>query len=74
MFITDDGHLGIGSRRSQVGDLICVFFGCNVPYILRPAGQYYTIVGECYVHGLRKEEAISAWRDGILLEERFHLC
>jgi hypothetical protein len=47
-FITGDGHIGIGSRKMQKGDDVCILFGGKVPYILRKVGDHFKLVGECY--------------------------
>lgn len=37
---------------TNVGDLICILFGCSVPVILRTRNTQYVLIGECYVHGV----------------------
>jgi hypothetical protein len=41
-------------------DVLCVLYGGNVPFIIRPTtdGEAYTLVGECYVHDLMHGEAV----------------
>jgi hypothetical protein len=40
------------------GDIICVFLGARVPFVVRPnpvgenETQTYSLVGECYPHGM----------------------
>jgi hypothetical protein len=47
----------LGSRR---GDIICILFGGEVPYVLRPIGDgYFAIVGECYVDDIMHGEGLS---------------
>jgi hypothetical protein len=36
-FILASGYVGLGPSCLQVGDLICIFFGAKLPYILRKA-------------------------------------
>ena len=57
---------GLGPRGTQLGDLICILFGCSVPVILRPQMEssgsdimHYEIVGESYIYGMMDGEAIS---------------
>lgn len=49
-FTTDKGYIGRGPANIQHGDMVCVFFGTDVPFILRPApnreNQHY-LIGEC---------------------------
>ncbi|KAB8214970.1 hypothetical protein BDV33DRAFT_181659 [Aspergillus novoparasiticus] len=37
----EDGRLGWVPRRAQPDDLICVFDGATVPYVLRPRAKGY---------------------------------
>lgn len=60
MFWTDRGYLGIGPASMAEHDIICLFFGGQVLYVLRDAGLgVYECVGECYVHGLMDGEALT---------------
>jgi hypothetical protein len=46
-FATDKGYMGIGPPVAQNGDIICVLFGGEVPYVLRPAENgLYKMVGQ----------------------------
>jgi hypothetical protein len=58
-FVSSKGYLGVGPHRLEEGDLICVFFGAEVPFILRKlsSGGYH-LVGECYVHGIMDGEVL----------------
>ena len=52
-----DGRLGLAPRTTQVNDLVCLFHGGDVPFILRPSQSgRYTFVGEAYVHGIMQGE------------------
>lgn len=53
---------GIGPAHCQVGDHICIFFGCSVPVVLRPCESKYRLIGECYVQGMMGGEALQASR------------
>jgi hypothetical protein len=68
MFVTDDGHIGIGAQ-AQPGDEIWLLFGGRVLYILRPRHDHFTFVGECYVHGYMSGEAMEMWEAGKLKSE-----
>ncbi|KAH7391831.1 hypothetical protein BKA66DRAFT_458562 [Pyrenochaeta sp. MPI-SDFR-AT-0127] len=59
LFITASGQLGLGPAHMMSGDVVVVLFGGNVPYILRPleSGQW-VFVGECYIEGLMRGEAV----------------
>lgn len=51
-FIVDQGYLGLGPADVEEGDIVVVFLGVNVPFILRPVRDKYALVGDCYVHGI----------------------
>lgn len=54
-----DGHIGLGPASAEPGDIICVILGAYHPVILRPtSNEQYTVIGDCYVHGLSGGEAL----------------
>ena len=57
-FTTREGYIGLAPSRTTAGDLVCVIQGANVPFILRPTGENYVLVGECYCHGIMHGEAM----------------
>lgn len=58
IFQSDRGHLGLGPATMQSGDILCVFSGGKVPFILHPLNEKdYRLVGECYIHGTMDGEA-----------------
>ena len=71
-FITEDKHIGIGPIDAQAGDEIHILSGARVPFVLRRLDldhtsvpdDYdhnvppYTMIGETYVHGLMRGEAL----------------
>jgi len=60
IFWTSQGYLGIGPASMMDHDIICVFYGGQLLYVLREAGAgLYECIGECYVHGLMDGEALS---------------
>ncbi|WKT54197.1 Heterokaryon incompatibility [Fusarium oxysporum f. sp. vasinfectum] len=64
--VTNSGHMGFIPPRSMPDDLVCLIYGTQTPYILRRnVGQgsgdskwTYTLVGECYMHGMMDGEAL----------------
>lgn len=58
LIISNDGYIGLGPPNTQAGDLICILFGGQMPFILRPAdaGPHHTLIGECYVHSIMDGE------------------
>ncbi len=58
--VTRNGRLACVPKCSREGDAICILFGGEVPYVLRPADNgFYTIVGECYVDNIMHGEGLS---------------
>jgi Heterokaryon incompatibility protein (HET) len=62
VFRSSEGYVGLGPVDLQVGDMICILLGVNVPFIVRPVdvpdgGEgTYRIVGEAYVHNIMDGE------------------
>ncbi|KAF2491003.1 HET-domain-containing protein [Lophium mytilinum] len=63
-FHTKKGKLGLGPGTLQNDDIICVLFGAQVPFVIRPEGDYYRFIGECYIGDIMHEEAVDAWKEG----------
>lgn len=59
-FTTLKGYIGLGPSSTERGDLICILYGCKKPLVLRPQGEHFVVVGECYVHGLMFGEAMES--------------
>ena len=58
-FLTEGGRMGQGHPSMEDGDVVCVLYGTDAPYILRPAEDgTFTIVGHCYVMGIMDGEAL----------------
>lgn len=58
-FATSSGHPGIGNAGVSAGDLICVFHGANVPFVLMRQGPSFALLGECYIYDLMHGEAVN---------------
>ena len=58
-FITTKGFMGLAPAIAQVGDKVCLISGCCTPFIIRPEGPNYALVGESYVHGVMDGELMS---------------
>jgi hypothetical protein len=65
-FMTRKTFYGIGPGITELYDTVCVILGADVPFVLRKKGNYYQLIGECYVHGLMLGQAVHAWRAGML--------
>jgi hypothetical protein len=67
---TGKRYLGWVPREAVPSDIICIFLGAEVPYILRPDendSNYYKLIGETYIHGIMQGEALK-W-DGMSQQE-----
>ncbi len=64
LITTATGFLGLATDAGRACDVVAVIIGCNFPVILQPVGKNYRYVGECYVHGLMKGEAIEGVEKG----------
>ncbi|KAH7133333.1 heterokaryon incompatibility protein-domain-containing protein [Dactylonectria estremocensis] len=68
--VTTSGLFFIGPEMMERGDVIVVLYGAKTPIALRrrPEGDGWTLVGECYVHGIMDGEVLE---DDELEEEEF---
>ncbi|KAK3313959.1 heterokaryon incompatibility protein-domain-containing protein [Apodospora peruviana] len=64
---TEGGRLGQVRKEAQVGDSVCVIFGAEVPYVIRPIEaedhggegvRCYRLIGDAFVHGVMQGEAL----------------
>jgi hypothetical protein len=55
---TEKGYFGLAPVDSRVGDVVCIFMGAQVPFVIRSCGSDYQLVGEAYVHGVMKGEVL----------------
>jgi hypothetical protein len=53
-FVTSTGHIGIIESWDTLlpDDLLCLFHGGSIPFILRKSDTQYRLVSACYVHSL----------------------
>jgi hypothetical protein len=57
--ITEQGYLGLGPMTPEVGDLVCVLLGGNLPFVLRQQdNNEHCLFDESYVHGFVDSEAM----------------
>ena len=64
---TYGGYLGLVPAGAIVGDVIAVIMGCDVPLVLRPVmgeTSRFTLIGECYVHGIMSGEVAELLEQG----------
>ncbi|OAL48315.1 HET-domain-containing protein [Pyrenochaeta sp. DS3sAY3a] len=59
-FMTKDGYVGLGPRYMRAGDLVVVFCGGELPYVVRPLEDgLFRLIGECYCDGVMDGEIVS---------------
>jgi hypothetical protein len=58
-FTTSTGFLGIGLPGIEVGDIVAILFGAQLPFVLRGNGETFRMVGACYVAGIMNGEIIA---------------
>ena len=56
--ITEDRLVCLVPEESMVGDAIFILLGCPIPFVLRPRGDEWRIVGCCYVHEMMDGQAL----------------
>lgn len=54
---TASGYLAAVPYITEVGDCIALLSGGRFPFVLRPIGDHYCLIGPCYVHGIMNGEA-----------------
>lgn len=72
--ITHGRSMGLVSAAAQVGDEIFVLAGGQVLHTLRPKGDCYTYLGDCYLHGFMDGEALQRLENGRAKLERVRIC
>lgn len=67
-FMTSTGMIGMAPSDVQRGDEVCVIFGSEVPFVLRPRGNSWKLVGDAYVRDMMNvchpEEQMNQSRNG----------
>ncbi len=58
--ITEGGYMGWVHTSAEVGDLICKFEGCRIPFTIRPQESGYRLIGDAYVHGMMDSETLES--------------
>jgi hypothetical protein len=56
---TANGYMGWAPAGAQKGDIVCIFLGGDVPFIIRPLSDgHYHLLGDCYIHGIMEGQAM----------------
>jgi hypothetical protein len=81
---TSEKRQALVPRKAKPGDMVCIFLGFPLPFILRQReDRTFSILGECYVHGVMYSEIVQfdevhsaflgdcwSWDDGPLRRKR----
>jgi len=73
VFSTEEGYMGLAPPIAEQGDIICVLFGCETPFILRAEGDHYLLLGSCYVLAGTDGEKIRMIKNGELQAQVFEI-
>lgn len=75
IFSTRLGFVGVGPKDTKRGDKIAVPFGASMPFVLTkdPKFNTYSLVGECYVHGIMYGELVRLYKEGSIKTNSFVL-
>jgi hypothetical protein len=72
--VTARGYMGRVPHGSASGDIICIFEGANVPFVIRECGGgFFRFIGECYMHGIMDGETMKR-HDIESLSRDFKIC
>lgn len=73
-FVTRNGRIGVGPRHLQEADLVVVFWGADMPCVLRKQGsEHMRFLGPAYVHGVMDGETFKHIQTKAELEEQSEL-
>lgn len=61
---TKNGYMVLVFLEAQEGDVVFALRGGSMLYVLRPQGNDYIFIGECYVHGFMDGEALKLLEEG----------
>ncbi|KAF4465970.1 heterokaryon incompatibility [Fusarium albosuccineum] len=57
---TSSGYIGMVPGTARPGDVLVVFQGGKLPFVLRARGSHWVIVGDAYVHGVMNGELLES--------------
>ncbi|ETS79688.1 hypothetical protein PFICI_09541 [Pestalotiopsis fici W106-1] len=63
---TRRGYLGTAPNNVRKGDVVCVFMGAAVPFVLRARDDTdggYMMIGDANIHGIMDGEILRNWED-----------
>jgi len=72
-FWTSKKDYGVGPKCMRKDDIVVVLYGGNVPYVLRPKGDKFLMLGEAYVDSIMNGELVREVEEGKRQEQEFCL-
>ncbi|KAI2637516.1 heterokaryon incompatibility protein-domain-containing protein [Xylaria nigripes] len=60
-FTTKEGYFGVAGQDINIGDVVCILLGCDMPLLIRPADESkdtFHLVGICFAPGLMDGESL----------------
>lgn len=58
---SEKGFIGLVPKKSMPGDLLVVFFGGCILFVIRECGMHYELIGGCYIHGAMDGEMVNGY-------------
>ncbi|KAF1988906.1 hypothetical protein K402DRAFT_402594 [Aulographum hederae CBS 113979] len=74
LFTTAGRSMGLGPASLLPNDQIWILYGGKTPYVLRPKGNHYRLIGECYLQGMMHGEAMTLQKTHRIKEQSIGLC
>lgn len=71
LLTTSSGFVGLGPEGAEVGDVIALFYGSDVPVVLRAEGDHYVYRGRAWINGIMQGELWNIYEDPLLEEQDF---
>jgi hypothetical protein len=74
VFHTTTGHVGLGPRCTKPGDVVAIFYGSQLPIVMRPLPKgSYSLLGSSYVCGIMDGEAVRRHKEMGLEDDVFRI-
>ena len=73
-FVTKKGYMGTAFPKTEVGDKVCILYGGTLPFVLRPAGDEWTLVGTAYVRDVMEVSTDTACSSDEILTSLGRIC
>jgi hypothetical protein len=65
MCVTESKALGLVPANTRDVDVIAIFLGCPLPFVLRKKGPYFRLIGHAFLNGVMEGEALddAGWKE-----------